>query len=119
LFRLQARKAVKDFLSNIHIRSQGGVKNELDLAFTAQNRLFVIECKTANIAAENGKAEAATYKMEALRDLVGGRLAKAMLLSFSSLRDADKKRCSGYGIQIVEANRLANLEPTLLQWISS
>lgn len=118
LFRLQARKKVRDCLANIRIRSTDGVENELDLAFTAQNRLFVLECKTANIAAENGKAEAAAYKLEALRELVGGVMTQPMLLSFTSMREADKKRCESYGIRYVEAERLATLETILHHWIT-
>lgn len=117
--RLKKEGKITDFYCNACIQSSGGSRNELDLVFSAHNRLHIVECKAKNMTAETGKADDATYKLETLRDLVGGTFGRAMLVSYGSLRDVDRKRCKEYGIRVVEGEELVRLREKLLAWINS
>lgn len=118
--RLKGQKLVRDHLNNLTVISCGKVKNEIDLAFTANNRLYLIECKTAQMIdkkEKEGRADGIAYKLEALRDLVGGTYARAMLVSYRSLTNEDRRRCRDYRIELVEGRQIENLSGRLRRWI--
>jgi hypothetical protein len=120
---LKRQKKVYDLEPNVVVQTPGGVKNELDLAFTAANRLHIIECKTAVLARDSDelpgetRAAEAGYKLDTLRDVAGGSFGKAMLVSYQPLREVDRIRCESYGIRVVQAGRLPLLRDSLLEWI--
>ncbi|RME39743.1 MAG: DUF1887 family protein, partial [Deltaproteobacteria bacterium] len=120
---LKKEGVVYDLMANVHISNAAGtVKNELDLALTARNRLHLIECKTAKLTLKDGdetKGAQAGYKLDTLRDVTGGSFARAMLVSFQPLSDMDRMRCQSYGISLVEAQHLPRLREKLLEWIRS
>lgn len=120
---LKKEGMVYDLLANVHISNdQGTVKNELDLAFVARNRLHLIECKTAQLTQKEGdetKGAQAGYKLDTLRDVTGGSFARAMLVSYQHISDMDQVRCRSYGIRLVQARHLPRLRDQLLEWIRS
>lgn len=118
--RLKGEKIVHDHLANVVVETRAGVRNEIDLAFTARNRLHLIECKSGKLSEKEGKenrADGVAYKLDNLRDLMGGTYGKAMLVTFQKLNDADRRRCAENRIEVVESSDLANLEEVLRQWI--
>lgn len=118
--RLKGQKLVRDHLNNLIVTSGGQVKNEIDLAFTANNRLHLIECKTSLMAdkqSREGRADGIAYKLEALRDLIGGTYARAMLVSYRKLTPEDRRRCKEYRIEVVEGPRIGELYGTVRRWI--
>jgi hypothetical protein len=118
--RLKGQKLVRDHQNNVIVTSGGKVKNEIDLAFTANNRLHLIECKTALMAdkkAKEGRADGIAYKLEALRDLIGGTYARAMLVSYRKLTSEDRQRCRESRIEVVEGGRIVELYGILRRWI--
>lgn len=118
--RLKGQKLVRDHLNNLVVTSGGKVKNEIDLAFTANNRLHLIECKTALMAdkqSKEGRADGIAYKLEALRDLIGGTYAQAMLVSYRELTPEDRRRCKEYRIKVVEGARISELYGNIRRWI--
>lgn len=114
-----ARPTLQDLARGVQIaRSVGAsaVRNEIDVAFLADNRLHVIECKTACL--ERGDAgTAALYKLDSLADLLGGAHGRAMLVSFRPLEGYQKRRATELGIEVVAGRALASLEQRLLDWI--
>ncbi len=118
--RLKGQKLIRDHRCNVIITKGDQVKNEIDLAFTAGNRLHLIECKTAQMVdreTREGRADAVAYKLETLRDLIGGTFARAMLVSYRRLTDEDRARCREYRIEVVEAARIGGLYGHLQRWI--
>lgn len=96
----------------------GDVRNELDVAFLADNRLFVIECKTACL--ERGDAgSTALYKLDSIADLLGGASGRAMLVSFRPLEGYQARRAAELGIEVVAGAELQSLDSRLLSWIPS
>ena len=65
-------------------RSQSDkVDNELDVIFLADNRLYVIECKTRVFSGKTtNNASEAIYKLATLKRELGGSQAKAMFISY-------------------------------------
>lgn len=119
--RLKGQKLIRDHHNNLLVASGGRVKNEIDLAFTANNRLHLIECKTSLMADKQGKegrADGIAYKLEALRDLIGGSYARAMLVSYRQLTAEDRQRCREYRIEVVEGARIGELYGILRRWIA-
>lgn len=116
---LEARNFVFDWTANIMVKSPAGADNELDLAFTAKNRLHLIECKTVNYQSPQGyaRADQAAYKLHSLRQETAGAFGKAMIVSFRKLRGADRQRCRDLNIDVVQAGELANLRAKLQDWI--
>jgi|JI10StandDraft_1071094.scaffolds.fasta_scaffold86633_4 hypothetical protein len=89
-------------------------KNEYDVVFTYQNRLFLIECKTASFRDED-KGSNIIYKLNTLKDFAGGLFGKGMLVSFQPLSSWNKKRLSDYRLDYTED--LVNLKMRLESWI--
>lgn len=105
-------------------RSQKGqpVKNELDVVFLARNRLYIVECKTRQFKDEKGPVGAgpgaeALYKLEALRGLLGGLQAKAMLVSYQPLTNDVLDRARNYRIKTCDGAQLDQLGEQLQAWM--
>lgn len=92
------------------------IPNELDVVFLRNNRLHIIECKTKRYSGNDAGADS-LYKLDSLRDLVGGLQAKAMLVSFSELPAHDKTRAADLGISVCAGIQLRQLKDSLRQFI--
>lgn len=94
------------------------IKNELDIAFLKNNRLHLIECKThSGKSGDGGKNADALYKLDSLKDLIGGLQAKAMLVSFTRLNDSDRQRAQDLNLKVCDHQDLASLPEKLTAWI--
>ncbi|EAR57635.1 hypothetical protein SKA34_08613 [Photobacterium sp. SKA34] len=90
------------------------VRNELDVATIVNNKLHIIECKTKGMRDDGNDA---LYKLESLRDLLGGLRARAMLVSFRPLRHQDLVRAQDLGLAIIGPNQLGDLQKHLYDWL--
>jgi len=64
------------------------ILNEMDVALLKDNRLYLLECKTKQFSGNEKKlSEGADvlYKLDSIRNLLGGLQAKAMLVNFKKL----------------------------------
>ncbi len=94
------------------------VRNELDVAFLADNRLYIVECKTRQWSAQGGGPGAgALYKLDTLKDLLGGLQARAMLVSYHDLPDHDRRRAADLGIRVCAGRELQTLHKALTDWV--
>jgi hypothetical protein len=94
------------------------VKNELDVAFLANNHCYVIECKTKRFGkhdSDDSPGAETLYKLDTLRYLFG--TAQTMLVSYQALSTWDKQRAKDLGIAICEAEQLPRLDAVLRRWI--
>ena len=94
------------------------VDNELDVIFLADNRLYVIECKTRVFSGKTtNNASEAIYKLATLKRELGGSQAKAMFISYYPVRDEDKRRADLLGVEICAGRQLQELSSRLRKWI--
>lgn len=99
----------------------GIVRNELDIALLANNRFYIIECKTARMSSRPGTEEKGSnslYKLDSLTDLLGGLMAKGMLVSYRNLTPADQQRAHDLSIQVCVGTQLKTLHEHLRQWLT-
>ncbi|OEE77268.1 DUF1887 family protein [Vibrio genomosp. F6] len=89
------------------------VRNELDVASVVNNKLHIIECKTKGMRDDGDDT---LYKLESLRDLLGGLQARAMLVSFRPLRHNDITRAEDLGLALIGPDELKNLKHYLTAW---
>ncbi|MBM7036793.1 Card1-like endonuclease domain-containing protein [Vibrio ulleungensis] len=109
---------IQDQALNVQVYRQAAnkeVRNELDVATVVNNKLHIIECKTKGMRDDGDDT---LYKLESLRDLLGGIQARAMLVSFRPLRYNDISRAKDLGLALIGPEELAELDRHLLQWFS-
>ena len=94
------------------------VRNQLDTAFLHNNRLHIIECKTRRMKGKDTTGTDALYKLEALKPIMGGLQARAMLISLLPVPDHDKTRASELGISILESRQLTDAQAQLKRFMS-
>jgi len=99
------------------------IKNELDVVVLANNRLYLIECKTSRIneLSEDGSQKKATdsvYKLATLMREIGGTMAKGILTSYHKVNPVDKERAAMLNIKICDGSALKNIKSTMLSMIN-
>ncbi|WP_162301292.1 Card1-like endonuclease domain-containing protein [Nitrincola tibetensis] len=102
------------------------IRNEIDLAVLAHNRLLLLECKTGNIAQE-GKDADIIYKLDSLTEQAGGLMSEGALISFKSLeysnRDGQKvntrARAGSVRLHTCEGSQLKTVHLHIESWIKS
>ena len=115
---LRDELGMRDQEANLHLVDAEGVRNELDVAFIARNRLFVIECKTSRMDGERSeKANDTLFKLAEVCRRVGGLGARAMLVSYRQMREAELQLASALGIDVVFGAAIARLDDRLRAWV--
>jgi len=107
---------LQDHSLNVQVHREIGdkdVRNELDVVSIVNNKLHIIECKTKGMRDDGDDT---LYKLESLRDLLGGLQARAMLVSFRPLRNNDIMRAQDLGLAIIGPDELGELKKHLLNW---
>lgn len=116
--RLRNELAIRDCAANLEVVESGGVRNELDIAFMARNRLFIVECKTARMdRPEAPKANDALFKLAETSRRIGGLGTRGMLASYRALRDSEKRLAKALNIELVCGADLIRLEEKLRKWV--
>ena len=109
---------IQDHSLNVQVYRQLGereVRNELDVATVVNNKLHIIECKTKGMRDDGDDT---LYKLESLRDLLGGIQARAMLVSFRPLRHNDITRAEDLGLALIGPDELKDLKTHLANWFT-
>ncbi|WED20827.1 DUF1887 family protein [Vibrio sp. JC009] len=110
---------IQDHSLNVQVYRQLGereVRNELDVASVVNNKLHIIECKTKGMRDDGDDT---LYKLESLRDLLGGLQARAMLVSFRPLRHNDITRAEDLGLALIGPDELKQLKEHLHAWFDA
>jgi hypothetical protein len=113
----------QDMALNLEFRVAGasstdkGRNNEIDVATLVHNRLYMVECKTADLDTENqtntaSRADEVVYKLEALRK-TGGLNTRKLLVSALPLAEASLSRAKDNGITVIGPEKLGNLKSVL------
>ncbi|WP_325892387.1 Card1-like endonuclease domain-containing protein [Grimontia sp. NTOU-MAR1] len=107
---------IQDLSLGVQVYRQIGekeVRNELDVATVVNNKLHIIECKTKGMSSDGDDT---LYKLESIRDLLGGLQARAMLVSFRPLRHHDITRATDLGLALIGPDQLGDLKTHLYEW---
>jgi len=116
--RLTGDLGVRDKASNQEVIGRNNVKNELDVAFMARNRLFVIECKTARMDKPGvPKANESLFKLAEICKRVGGLGTRGLLASYRRLGEAEKQLAQALNIELVCGAELLRLDERLRHWV--
>lgn len=114
---LRRSKKVRDVATGIVVENRRGTKNEIDVACTHANKLHLVECKTAKLRGDGKKGDDVVYKLDNLRDLMGGTYGQALLVSYHQLREEDVKRCQDNDVGVVCGRQLQQLKRKLPLWL--
>lgn len=115
---LHGALGLRDKAANLAVTDATGVKNEMDVAFMAHNRMFVIECKTARM--DNGvhpKANDTLFKLAEVCRRVGGLGTRGMLASYRPVRDSERRLARALGIELVCGPELSRLRERITHWV--
>ena len=116
-----SRPSIQDAARGIELmwsREGEEVMNELDVAFLANNQLFIIECKTKRFEGKrSGQAADVIYKLDTLQELLGGVSTRALLVSYSPLKESDLKRAKALNIKVCSGRELRTLREQLDAWV--
>jgi hypothetical protein len=115
---LHSELGIRDKAANLVVVDESGVKNELDIAFLAKNRLFIVECKTARMDnARSGKANDTLFKLSEICRRVGGLGTRGMLASYRKFGDSEKNLAKALNIDVVAGIELNRLDERLKYWV--
>ncbi len=116
---------VQDHAHNLVIKSAKNARNEIDVAFLAHNRLYLVECKTKRFqmggtagSSVDGPGAESLYKLDSLTAL-GGLNTRGALISYQPLEQWDRRRAEDLRIRIVESDQLRNLAKHLREWVNA
>jgi len=119
----QSRKSISDLAKGMEVvRAKGTVKNEIDVIMMAHNRLHLIECKTRKFTNKNHAntpGAAAIYRLDTLKESLGGNSGKAMLISYQRLSRYTEQRAKDLGIYCCSHTQLKQLQGHLYKFIDS
>ena len=121
LYGLRSRRpGISDISKGLVItRSQGTVKNEIDVIAMANNRLHIIECKTSKMeksAKAKNTAASTIYRLGTLKSVAGGLSGKAMLVSFQPLSRHTLSRAKDLGVYCCSHMQLTQLKDHLYRF---
>lgn len=90
--------------------------NELDVSFMRNNRLYIIECKTANYEGEARKGGVDSLnKLQTFNDL-GGRATQLAFVSYFPVSPDMRDRARGNNINVIDGREVQGLKKLLDKW---
>ena len=122
LFNLRSEiREIQDIGRSVEVIRQKNVRNELDVVFLANNRCYIIECKTKRFTKTDTNAPSADvlYKLDSLQNTLGGSRSEVMLVSYHPISAWDRQRAKDLQVALCTANQLGQLKSHFAQWIRS
>lgn len=116
------RPRIQDAAAALNIQGPSGVPNEIDVAFLANNRLYLMECKSGYFpkgGKGSSKASTMLYKIDWMKDL-GRPGCRAAVVAYRDLPRHDLERAAQMDIAVVSgAAAIGDLRRFLEIWIGS
>lgn len=114
-------RRIQDLARSVELSRQdprgAEVHNEIDVACLAENRFYLVECKTKAWKGSDGPGAEALYRLDALADLLGGLKGRAMLVSYLDLPAHVRRRAEDLRIQVCAGTRLPELRGEISRWL--
>ncbi|MCW8932843.1 MAG: DUF1887 family CARF protein [Gammaproteobacteria bacterium] len=112
---LKEQLLIQDIVIGLEIELPCGSRNELDVAFMANNRFYLIECKTKKYSGQS-TGNNTLYKLDTLKNY-GSTQSKAMLISYHTLTNSNRRRADDYELNIISAHKIKQLKKLIIQWV--
>lgn len=116
-----AERGIQDLARSVEISRDdprgGEILNEIDVACLAENRLYLVECKTRRWKSKDSPGADTLYRLDALSDLLGGLQGRALLVSYLDLPDHVRRRAKDLRISICAGERLSVLHDVIAGWL--
>ena len=109
-------------LEYVRLNDAAAIKNELDVAFLAGNRLHIIECKTKRFQCTlnpDAPGADALYKLDGVRQQLGGRQARVLFVSYQPLLDSHRQRAADMGIRLCVGREIHYIAELLRDWVQA
>ena len=114
-----------DFTDDVNRKAN--IRNELDGVSAHQNRLLIVECKTAKLGKNEQKDTDMIYKLSSLSKKIGGQFSASLLLSALPLDHTTQagrevkltERARGERIEVLAGADLRKLDKLLLNWMET
>ena len=98
----------------LYKRSDGGeVNNELDVCMLADNRFYMVECKSG----ANLKAQDSIYKLDAIRSFINDDESRGMVVVTKPVSMDIYRRAAEHDIRLCAARDLPRLYEILKNWV--
>lgn len=114
----QEFKHINDVVRNITFNRRIGnmkIKNKFDVACMVNNKLFIIECKTKSM---KDTGDNTLYKLDSLKEFIGGLQSKSVLISLKPLRTSDIFRSTDLDIFVIGPSELPNFKNIFKEWLT-
>lgn len=97
----------------------GQTKNEFDLVFLKDSKIFIGEVKASHLSEESPKHSPIIYKLDSLKNNVGGKSSQACLISLDEVNNEIKGRCKTNKIFYIDKilGRVDILEKQIKEWL--
>jgi hypothetical protein len=118
---------LQDVARSVRIEREVGnnaVRNEVDVMFLANNRLHIVECKTKRFSAGPDDVDGETsgadllYKVNSLRDILGGLTTRALVVSFRGLTASDDRRAADLEVTLCSGDEVRWLPNVLERFLA-
>ncbi len=111
---------IQDVARSIEITRKRGkeeIMNEIDIGLLHNNRLYLLECKTKKYKYDEGSE--VLYKLDSLREHIGGIQARTMLISVNRLKKHNINRAKELKINYCMNTDLKNLQHIIKKWLEN
>ena len=110
---------IRDLQKSVEVQAfDGGTRNELDVAFLSNNHFHVVECKTKTWKEQDSGSDA-IYKLDTLKETLGGLQGKGMLITYKELPKAVLQRAKNENIAVCQFSQLKRINEFLITWIQN
>ena len=93
------------------------VDNEVDVLFVHNNRMLIIECKTASLDSNVSDSNEIIYKLDSIASDFRGLYGNIWLLSARQIKDERiLNRAKSQKINVIHGAQLVNLEDEIKKW---
>ncbi len=109
-------------LEYVRLNDATAIKNELDVVFLARNRLHIIECKAKRFQCTlnpDAPGADALYKLDGVRQQLGGKDAQVLFVSYQPLLDSHRQRAADMGIRLSVGREIHYISELLREWVGT
>ena len=122
--RLQTESSVIQEMARgveyVRLNDATAIKNELDVVLLARNRLHIIECKAKRFQCTlnpDAPGADALYKLDGVRQQLGGKDARVLLVSYQPLLDSHRQRAADMGIRLCVGREIHYIDELIREWL--
>lgn len=107
---------IQDVMWGTPIQTDNAFKDEIDVIFLANNKLFIIECKTG----KSFDANLHIQRLDSLGNRLGGVFTRSALVTTKKIdRNGHYQKAQKLKVKIIDQDKLIHLKAELKDWIEN